>query len=178
MKATLAVLATLALVAAPVWAGTVVKSDTFTFNASSMITSWDGSDPANPPYPDDMGAVSLQSPFGGGHGSGIEVPWQLGYLNNGYLSPCDPIAWGQATYTIGDGTHTGDAFSVSGSTTCPGFTGEYGSYENSNNRLEGFSVTANYTVVKHTSCYRGRCVSYFASVLAGGTGTITDSTIN
>lgn len=159
-------------------AQTVVLSETFAFNGNSQITSWNGSDPANPPYPDEMGAVSLNSSFGGGYGSAIDVPFQLGFLNNGYLSPCNPIAFGPKTWTVGNGTHSGDVYTVSGSTTCPYFTGEYGNYDNSNNRLDGFSVTATYVHNGHTSCRYGRCVTYYIDVLKGGTGVVTDSTIN
>src|ERR1700739_939331 len=159
-------------------AQTVSFSDTFAFNNNSQITSWNGSDPSNPPYPSEMGAVSLNSSFGGGYGSAIDVPWQFGFLNNGYLSPCNPIAFGSKVWTKGDGTHTGDAFSVSGSTTCPYFTGEYGSYDNSNNRLEGFSVTASYVRTVHTVCRYGKCTTYYVDGLQGGSGTVTDSTIN
>lgn len=174
----LLVLAFTLLLAVSAKAQTVSFSDTFAFNNNSQITSWNGSDPANPPYPYEMGAVSLNSSFGGGYGSAIDVPFQLGYLNNGYLSPCNPIAFGAKVWTKGDGTHTGDTFSVSGSATCPYFTGEYGNYENSNNRLDGFSVTANYIRTAHTACRYGRCTTYYTDTLQGGTGTVTDSTIN
>jgi hypothetical protein len=160
-------------------AQTVVLSDTFTFNSASQITSWNGSDPLNPPYPGEMGAVSLNTSFGGGYGSAIDVPFQVGdFLNNGYLSPCNPIAFGPKTWTIGNGTHSGDTFNVSGGTTCPYFTGEYGTYDNSNNRLDGFSVTASYVRTVHTACRYGRCTTYYTDTLEGGTGTVTDSTIN
>src|ERR1700739_5118036 len=74
-------------------AQTVSFFDTFVFNANSQITSWNGSDPANPPYPSEMGAVSLNSSFGGGYGSAIDVPRQVGFLDNRYLSPCYPLAF-------------------------------------------------------------------------------------
>ena len=178
MKIVIAVLAVLLSFVTVAKAQTVALSNTFVFNNTSQITSWDGSDPANPPYPSEMGAVSLNSSFGGGYGSAIDVPFQLGYLNNGYLSPCNPIAFGPKTWTVGNGTHTGDTFTVSGSTTCPYFTGEYGTYENSNNRLDGFSVTATYVRTAHTACRFGRCTAYYTDTLQGGTGTVTDSTTN
>lgn len=177
-KLILAVIVMLSLFAVQVRAQTVVLSDTFAFDNNSQITSWNGSDPANPLYPGEMGAVSLTSSFGGGYGSAIDVPWQFGFLNNGYLSPCNPIVFGPKTWTAGNGTHSGDVYNVSGSTTCPYFTGEYGNDYNSENRLDGFSVTATYVHTVHTSCSRGRCVNYFIDTLQGGTGTVTDSTIN
>lgn len=172
----------LALFAISAKAGTVVLSDTFTFGgpvgvaSCSNIATWDGSATT---YAEDMGAICLnQGDTYGGYGSFLDVPEQLGYLNGGYLAGCNPIAFGPKVFTVGDGTHSGDAFTVSGSTTCPYYTGEWGTYENSNNRLDGFSVVANYTVVQHRSCYRGRCVTYFTNVLQGGSGVVTDSTIN
>jgi hypothetical protein len=81
-------------------------------------------------------------------------------------------------YKIGDGTCNGDAFTVPGNTTCPYHTGEYGTYENSNNLLVGRSVVANYTVVQRKSCYRGRCSTYFTSVLQGGKGLVTETTLH
>jgi hypothetical protein len=60
-------------------------SDQFTFDAHSLITTWNGVTNA---YDGDMGSVSIQSQFGGGYGSAIDVPFQLGYLNNGFLSQC------------------------------------------------------------------------------------------
>ena len=125
----------LSFVTASAKAQTVVLSGAFVFNSNSQITSWNGSDPATPPYPNEMGAVSLYSSFGGGYGSAIDVPSQLGFLNNGYLSPCNPISFGPKTWTSGSGTQSGDKYTVSGSTTCPYFTGEYGNYDNSDQLL-------------------------------------------
>ena len=61
----------------------------------------------------------------GGYGSFIDVPYQLGFLNNGYLAGCDPMVWGQKTFaqrpdgTTGDGTQAGDTFTQPAATTCP-----------------------------------------------------------
>lgn len=184
------VLALALLACASANAQTVVKSDSFTFTTHTSInrytvpptggsiTSWDGVDCSTAcPYPGDMGGIAIA--ISGGYGSAINVPFQLGYLNNGDLSPCDPITnWSPRTFTVGDGTHSGDVFTVTGSTTCPYFTGEYGTYDNSNNRLEGFSVTASYTVFKYMSCYRGRCGTVTEYFLTGGSGMVTDSLIN
>ena len=172
---------------AGVSAQTVQKSDTFTFATGAAIarwtvspacggiTAWDGVANA---YPEDMGGVCITQPAGGGYGSSIDVPFQLGYLNNGSLDPCDHINLGPKVFTVGDGTHTGDQFTVSGSTTCPYFTGEYGTYENSNNRLEGFSVVATYTVFRYIQIVRGAVVVRYNYILTSGTGTVADSVIN
>ena len=146
------------------------RTDTFTFNAQSAITSWDGSDPANPPYPYAMGAVGLTSQFGGGYGSAVDIPFELGYLNNGYLNPCDPITFSGKTWTVGDGTHSGDSFYVTGATTCPYFTGEYGSSGNSSNILDGFSVKATYVRTFVRVCGRYSCKLSPRDTLSGGTG--------
>jgi hypothetical protein len=158
--------------------GDVVRSATFTFNSNSAITSWNGSDLANPPYPYEMGSVSLQTAFGGSYGSAIDVPWQLGFLNNGFLNPCDSIVWEAKKWVTGDGTHAGDTFTVSGSTTCPYFTGEYGPDSPSANLLDGFSVTALYVVRQQRTCSRYRCYTYFVNVLQGGAGIVEETTIN
>jgi len=157
-------------------------SDTFSFDGTTAIIAYDGVTPANPPngaqaqFPYYMGAVELNNVGI----SGISVPYDLndsrgyGYLNNGYLQPCDGVAWGAKTWTIGDGTHAGDTYQVSASTTCPYFTGEYGTYENSNNRLDGFNVTATYVRTFVRTCGRYRCTTNPKDTLQGGTGTITE----
>jgi len=160
----------LTLYAVSAKAQSIVLQDTFVFNGTtpcSGITSIDGNST-------ETGTICLnQGDTYGGYGSFLDVPFQLDYLNNGYLAGCDPLAWGQKNWTLGDGTHNGDTFSVSGSTTCPYYTGEYGGA--SNNLLVGFSVVANYTIVEHRSCNRGRCINYFTNVLQGGTGTVTET---
>ena len=144
----------------------------------SAITSWDGSDPANPPYPYAMGAVCLTTQCGGGYGSGIEIPFQLGYLNNGYLNPCNPITLSAKTWVIGDGTHNGDTFIVTGSALCPYFTGEYGTSGNSYNILDGFSVTVQYVRTFYKSCGRTGCHTFPRDTLQGGTGVAQQTEIN
>lgn len=114
----------------------------------------------------------------GGYGSYLDVPFQLGYLNNGYLAGCNPLTWQPKVFTVGDGTHNGDVFSVAGATTCPYYTGEYGTYDDSNNRLDGFNVVANYVVIQHRSCYRGRCTTYFTNTLQNGTGEVVETLVN
>jgi hypothetical protein len=153
------------------------RTDTFAFNNQSAITSWNGSDPSNPPYPYGMGAVCLTTQCGGGYGSGIEIPFELGYLNNGFLSPCDPITFSPKTWVIGDGTHSGDAFIVTGSTLCPYFTGEYGSSGNSGNILDGFSVTVKYVRQFQRFCGRTGCHNLPVDTLQSGTGVAQQTEI-
>lgn len=167
-----------AALAAAIWFPIAAKAQAppanFTFGPGapcSAITSWNGVADA---YPQDMGAICLnQGDLYGGYGSYIDVPWQLGFLNNGYLAGCDQIAWQPKVFTIGDGTHAGDAFTVAGSTTCPYYTGEYGGV--SDNLLDGFSVVASYTVVQRKTCGRYGCHTYLSNVLTGGTGTVTET---
>jgi hypothetical protein len=153
-------------------------SDTFAFDGNGIITAWNGVPNA---YPYDMGAVSLLSSFGGSYGSAIDVPSELGYLNNGLLAPCDPMTFSPRVWTIGDGTHVGDAFTQHSTTTCPYFTGEWSTYLNSNNRLDGFSIDANYVFVrsKQRICPRFKpCYYPIVIVMLPGTGTVTDTIIN
>ena len=114
----------------------------------------------------------------GGYGSYIDVPFELGFLNNGYLAGCDPISFGAKVYTVGDGTHAGDKFSVSGSTTCPYYTGEYGTYLDSDHRLDGFNVTANYVISTSRVCGRFGCHAYLTTTLTGGAGEVVETLIN
>ena len=141
------------------------RTDTFAFDKTNAITSWNGSDPANPPYPYEMGSVSL------GNQSGIAIPFQLGYLNNGDLEPCDPITWGAKTWIIGNGTHSGDTYTLPGSAACPYFTGEYGTSGNSSKTHDSFSVTVTYVRTLRRVCYRGGCTTQVTDTEQGGMGT-------
>ena len=162
-----------------------VRSDTFLFAAPStptatceQITSWDGTDPAIPPYPYDMGSICLSTGDGAptSPGSGIFVPFQLGYLNNGDLAGCDAIVWQPKVWVAGDGTHAGDKYTISGSTTCPYYTGEYGPDSPSAHLLDGFSVVADYTMVQKRACPRFRpCYYYLVGVLQGGEGVVEET---
>ena len=148
------------------------RTDDFGFDKTTAIISWHGSDPANPPYPYEMGSVAL------GSQPGIVIPWQLGYLNNGYLVPCNPLVWGNDTWIIGDGTHNGDTYTRPASTTCPYFTGEYGTSGNSSNILDGFSVTVKYVRTISQVCGRGGCHKVITDTLQGGMGTAQQSLIS
>src|ERR1700675_1067051 len=142
-----------------------------TIQPCSGITAWNGDTQA---YAQDMGSICLhQGDLYGGSGSYLDVPWQLGFLNNGYLAGCNALTWDARIFSIGDGTHPGDAFTQAGSTTCPYYTGEYGG--DSDNILVSWSVVASYTVVQRRSCSRYRCTTYLTNVLLGGTGTVQES---
>ena len=174
MKKFAAVLTFLVLLALPAFSQTFkTQSNNFTFDKNQSIVTWDGSDLNNPPYPDEMGSVSFT-----GNQQGIVVPFQLNYLNNGYLVPCNPLSFGQITWTKGNGTHSGDTYIKPGTTTCPYFTGEYGTYEDSNNTYDGFSVVAQYVrtfVLTHPRFHPPVLVP--VDTLQGGTGVITQTVV-
>jgi hypothetical protein len=152
----------------------VPTSATFSFTAPThnavceVITSWNGVPNA---YPQDMGAVCFNGD--NGYGSSLFVPSELGFLNNGFLSPCDAIAWDPKNFTLGDGTHSGDLFSVHGSAACPYFVDEYGA--DVSHFLVSFTVDANYQVVIKTvySPRSHRYVSTLGYALLGGSGEVT-----
>jgi len=186
MKKLFAVLATLALLvvghfALPAHAqgtGYFAPSATFAFGPGapcSSITEWNGDPNA---YPDEMGAVCLYQgdPYGG-PGSFLSAPFQLGFLNNGYLAGCNSLTWQAKVFTKGDGTHVGDTYTQIGATTCPYYTGEYGTFQNSDHRLVGWNVVANFTIVAHRSCTRYGCRTFLSSALTGGTGTVEETLI-
>jgi hypothetical protein len=181
MKLRLALLALTLALAIPSHAQSTypVPTASFTFGPGtvcSTITSWNGNPNA---YPYEMGGICLsQGDPSGGPGSYIDVPFQLGFLNNGYLADCNSIAWQSKVFTQGDGTHAGDSYTIAGSTTCPYYTGEYGTYQDSNNRLDGFNVVASYTIQQFRSCSRYGCHYYLKSVLTGGTGEVVETMVN
>jgi hypothetical protein len=158
-------------------AQTVVLSDNFTFGyggttACASITAWNGIPNA---YPQDMGGVCLGnsgSPYAPLSAS-LSAPWQLGFLNNGDLAACAEMTFGPKVFSVGDGTHVGDVYTLVGSTSCPYYTGEYGGA--SDNLTVGFSVVASYVIGTKCNYYRGRCVPVLISVLEGGTGTVTET---
>lgn len=172
LSAVFAVLALLVVGACTLRAQSVTKSATFTFGSPApcaAITVWNGVPAA---YPEDMGTICPnQGDPSGGYGSFLSVPFQLGFLNNGYLAGCNPLTWGQKTFTTGDGTHAGDAFTQPAITSCPYYTGEYG-----NPGLSvGWSIVANFTVVKRTYCGRYGCHSFLSNVMTGGTGAVQET---
>lgn len=142
--------------------------DTFTFgtldtNHCSDILSWDGvaaGDPNNP-YPANMGAIcfALYPQVY----SSITPPWQLGYPNNGFLESCQPTVWGPLNFTSGNQTTAGST-----GTQTVSFSG---CYDGGNTAV---NATVNFTVVKHVSCGRYRCNTFYSNVIQGGSGTISN----
>jgi hypothetical protein len=157
-----------------------VPSAAFTFGPGAIcesITSWNGDSNA---FPNEMGGICLHQvdPLTGLAGSYIDVPFQLGFLNNGYLAGCNVISWQTKVFTLGDGTHAGDTYTTAGSTSCPYYTGEYGTYQDSNQRLDGFNVVADYTMKQFRTCGRYGCHNYLQPVLTGGTGEVVETLVN
>jgi hypothetical protein len=174
-KSVPAVLATLALfvmgITVSTKAQTITRSATFTFGSPapcSNITSWNGVANA---YPDMGGICPYQGDTYGGYGSFLDVPFQLGFLNNGYLAGCNPLTWGQKTFTNGDGTHAGDTFTQPAVTNCPYYTGEYGDPSLS----VGWSIVGSFAVVSHTYCGRYGCHTFLSTVLKSGTGVVVET---
>jgi len=137
------------------------KSDTFTFGSAgvigttqssncSSITAWDNVVDA---YPQDMGVACFNfypNPY-----SGMEIPWQLGYPNNGFLLDQTPFTWAPMVWTSSTTyTQTGTA----------AYTG-YGA---------GVVVTVNTNVVVtyRKYCWRG-CHYFPVYTLTGGTGVVS-----
>jgi len=88
----------------------------------SEMTSWNGIPALNPdgtpnidnPFPYNMGDICLQiypSAY-----TDIDVPWQLGFPNNGFLQQCAPTVWGPLVF---DGS---GAQNIAGSTATQTFT--------------------------------------------------------
>lgn len=156
----------------PAFAQTFVsQTDSFNFDKNGAITSWTLTHSI--PIPLDPSALGSVSFTGAGYQQGIVVPFQLGYLNNGYLVPCNPITMSAMVWTKGNGKNAGDEGFETGSTACPYFTGEYGTDGNSSKTYDSFSVIADYTVVivvEHPRFHPP--VDVPVPVLTGGTGAI------
>lgn len=133
------------------------QTATFSFGAlgsdnCSAITAWNGVPNG---YPEEMGEICFNlypNPY-----SGMEIPWQLGFPNNGFLENQTPFTWGPMVYT-GSTTYT--------QTGTAAYTG-YGAGVRVN-------VQANFSVTAHRTCYRGVCRTYTVAALNGGDGTVTD----
>lgn len=138
------------------------KSDTFTFGSAgvigttqssncSPITAWDGVVDA---YPQDMGEVCFNfypNPY-----SGMDIPFQLGYPNNGFLLDNTPFTWGpQVSTSSNTYTQAGTA----------AYTG-YGAGVVVN-------VNVNVVVTQKLSCGHGICHYFPVDTLTGGTGVVT-----
>ena len=138
------------------------KSNTFTFGSAgvigttqssncSPITAWDNVVDA---YPQDMGEVCFNfypNPY-----SGMDIPWQLGYPNNGFLLDQTPFTWGPVVWTSSNTyTQTGTA----------AYTG-YGAGVVVN-------VNTNVVVTYQKYCAHGVCHYFPVHTLTGGTGVVT-----
>jgi cysteine-rich repeat protein len=88
--------------------------------------------------------------------SGMEIPWQLGYPNNGFLLDQTPFTWGPMVWT------SSNTFTQAGSAA---YTG-YGA---------GVVVNVNVDVVVTSQQYCGRtgCHSFPVDTLTGGTGEVS-----
>lgn len=173
-----------ALCASPAKAQTLTKSfsQDFTFGPSYSTQYSSGSPTCSP-----ITSITGWSGTGGGevcygsdyYGANIDVPFQLGFLNNGYLDPCSQMHFGAPVWLKGNATTVGSIYYINGSTTCPYFTGEYGTDFNSNDRLDGFTVMIEHSIASsYKTCRLGRCVTHYVDIVTGGTGTITDWLIN
>jgi hypothetical protein len=142
------------------------KSDTFTFGSAgvigtitssncSPITAWDNVVDA---YPQDMGEVCFNfypNPY-----SGMDIPFQLGYPNNGFLLDNTPFTWGpQVSTSSNTYTQTGTA----------AYTG-YGAGVVVN-------VTTNVVITYQKFCGHGICHYFPVYTLTGGTGVVTFNAI-
>lgn len=124
-------------------------------NNCSAITAWNGITDA---YPQDMGTVCFN--FYPNPLSGMDIPWQLGFPNNGLLPNETPFTWGAQLFNSGNATTNGSTFSQYGTA----FYSDYG---------VTVSVTANFLVHVSKSCNRGVCRTYVTNTLTGGTGTVS-----
>jgi hypothetical protein len=116
-------------------------------------TSWNGTS-----YPADNGEFCINyEPTV----SGITIPYELGFPNNGYLLQSCTMTFGSPVYTSGNGTQVGDTFSISGSATC-------------NYNVNITSFTQNFVVTSVvTHCRYGKCITDVNYSLIGGSGTVT-----
>lgn len=112
-------------------------------------TSWNGVN-----YPNENGDVCFS---GQPTLTGIEIPYQLGVPNNGYLLNSCTATFGEPQ---GSWARAGNTFTIAGSASC--------TYNVS------FTFTQNYTVTNvHESCYRGPCTIYMNYMVTGGSGVVT-----
>jgi hypothetical protein len=138
------------------------NSATFAYGAvnsgnCSAITEWNGVVDA---YPADMGEVCFN--FGENPYSGMEIPWQLGFPNNGYLLENTPFTWAPPVFTNGNATTDGSTYHQAG---VAAYTG-YGAGVT-------VSVTVNFTVHVHKACRYSVCRTYLTDTATGGAGMVS-----
>ena len=135
----------------------------------SEMTSWNGIPALNPdgtpnidnPFPYNMGDICLQiypSAY-----TDIDVPWQLGFPNNGFLQQCAPTVWGPLVF---DGS---GAQNIAGSTATQTFTSS-GCYDGDNTTI---TATVNYVVVSRRFCHY-ICKTSYANQVTGGSGSVVN----
>ena len=127
------------------------------FAGIADMLSWNGTACPGGPYCQEMGAITFSAQP---TRSDIDIPFQLGFPNDGYLQGCS-IVYGQPQ---GAWIVTGNAFTISG-------TG--GSCYDGGNTT--FTFTQNYVVTRtFVSCYRGSCLNNIDYQMTGGGGTVTN----
>ena len=122
------------------------------------ITSWTPSGPFLP----DSGEICLAL-YPAVYTS-IEIPFQLGFPNNGYLQGCEPTVWGPLVW------QNGGSQNVAGSTAIQTFVAS-GCYDGGNTTV---TATVKYVVVSFRSCGRTGCRTFYGNQVTGGSGTVTD----
>lgn len=158
------------LLTAVLFAASFAAAQTATFTFGSLpspfstnqsrcasMTSWNGipaTDPNNP-FPLNMGDICLD--IYPAVYTDIEVPFQLGFPNNGFLQQCSPTVW-QPKVDNGDGTAT-QTFTASG---C---------YDGVNTTI---TATVNFKSVSQTLCGRFGCHKFTQWQVVSGSGTVTN----
>lgn len=140
------------------------QTATFTFGAvlasngeCTEVTSWNGVTDA---YPEDMGSICFnlgEYPY-----SGMEIPWQLGFPNNGFLLDQTPFTY-SAPFNVVGGLHTnGGTFQETGVAAYAGY-----------GQGVTVSVLLNFSVTVTKWCRFGRCNYLTTYNVTGGSGVVT-----
>jgi hypothetical protein len=95
----------------------------------------------------------------------LELPWSLGFPNDGFLDCSSKITFGTKQWgtrpdgTKMDGTKAGDYYTLTGTTTCPLWNG-----------TTDISLTALRQMVSYRSCGHGVCRTFLGDTMEGGIG--------
>lgn len=92
----------------------------------------------------------------------LDLPESLGFPNNGYLDCETVITWGSKVWVIGDGTHAGDSYTITGTTSCPQWNG-----------TTNINVTEYRRMVAHRYCRYSVCKTSLIDTMENGFGTAT-----